>query len=197
MSAALLRAWRETSLAEVLAVLLGVTYVLLVMRRNRLGWIAGAGSSLIYIVLAARAGLPMQSVLQCYYVLMSAYGWYTWTRAQDQAGGIRTWPWRAHLGALLAIAVLGALSAHWLARETHAAWPYLDSLTTWTSLLATWMVARMMLENWLYWIAADAVSVFLYATQGYRFSAVLFLIYATVAVCGYRQWQRKFRLQAA
>lgn len=197
MSAALLRAWRETSLAELLAVLLGVSYALLIMRRNRLGWIAGAGSSLIYVVLAARAGLPMQSVLQGYYVLMSAYGWYTWTRAAGEERGIQRWPWRWHLWALLAIAGLSLLSAQWLARETHAAWPYLDSLTTWISLLATWMVARMTLENWLYWIAADAMSLFLYATQGYRFTALLFLVYTVIAVIGLRAWQQKFRLQGA
>ena len=86
---ALLRALHATSGVEILAVALGVIYVLLIYKRNRLGWLAGAASSIIYVYLAARAHLPMQSVLQFYYVVMSVYGWYHWTRAQTQhAGGI-------------------------------------------------------------------------------------------------------------
>ncbi len=196
MTAALLRALRGTSPPEALAVLLGVLYVLLVLRRNRLGWVAGGASSLIYIFLAARAGLPMQSALQCYYVLMSIYGWRSWSRPEQQAAGIGVWPLRLHLRALLAIAALSVLTAHWLQRETHAAWPYLDSMTTWVSLFATWLVARMKLENWLYWIGTDAVVVFLYTMQGYLFSAGLYLIYLVVASFGYLQWRQKYRLQS-
>ena len=58
-----------------------------------------------------------------------------------------------------------SLSARWLAAETDAAWPLLDSLTTWFSLLATWLAARAKLENWLYWIVIDGVLVFLFYVQ--------------------------------
>jgi nicotinamide mononucleotide transporter len=194
---ALARALHATSALEALAVILGVLYVLLVLKRNRLGWIAGGASSLIYIYLAARAGLPMQSALQCYYVLMSVYGWHQWSRPQQQAQGIAVWPLRWHLLTLLAIGALSVLTAHWLQRETHAAWPYLDSMTTWVSLFATWLVARMKLENWLYWIATDAVVVFLYAIQGYLFSAGLYLTYLVVATFGFLEWRQKYRLQRA
>jgi nicotinamide mononucleotide transporter len=71
VKAALLRGLALTSPLEALAVLLGVVYVLLILKRNRLGWIAGALSSSIYVYLAARARLPMQSLLQAYYVVMS------------------------------------------------------------------------------------------------------------------------------
>jgi nicotinamide mononucleotide transporter len=194
---ALVRALRGTSPPEVLAVALGVLYALLVLKRNRLGWIAGGASSMIYIVLAARADLPMQSALQCYYVLMSIYGWFSWSRSQQQGGGIAVWPLRLHVRAWLAIAALSVLTAHWLQRETHAAWPYLDSMTTWVSLFATWLVARMKLENWLYWIGTDAVVVFLYTMQGYLFSAGLYLIYLLVATVGFLEWRQKYRLQPA
>jgi nicotinamide riboside transporter PnuC len=52
---ALLRELYATSAAEFLAVVLGVIYVLLILKRNRLGWLAGAASSIIYVYLAARA----------------------------------------------------------------------------------------------------------------------------------------------
>jgi nicotinamide mononucleotide transporter len=193
---ALLRELYATSAVEYLAVALGLIYVLLIFKRNRLGWLAGAGSSIIYVYLAARAHLPMQSLLQFYYVIMSVYGWYNWTRAQRQeGGGIGRWPVRSHLLALLAIALLSALTAQWLRRETHAAWPYLDSMTTWISLFATWLLARLKLENWLYWIAADSVMAYLFAAQGYPFTTALFLTYMVIAVFGFREWLNKYRLQ--
>jgi nicotinamide mononucleotide transporter len=195
--AALLRELYATSALEFLAVVLGVVYVLLILKRNRLGWLAGAGSSIIYVYLAARAHLPMQSLLQFYYVVMSVYGWRNWTRAQQQGGGIGRWRLRNHVLALLAIVLLSILTAHWLRLATHAAWPYLDSLTTWISLFATWLVARLKLENWLYWISADSVMAYLFAAQGYPFTAGLFLTYMVIAVFGFREWLQKFRLQSA
>ncbi len=195
---ALLRELYATSAAEFVAVVLGVSYVLLILKCNRLGWLAGAASSIIYVYLAARAHLPMQSVLQFYYVVMSVYGWRNWTRAQQQqGGGIGRLPVRNHVLALLAIALLSALTAQWLRRETHAAWPYLDSMTTWISLFATWLIARLKLENWLYWIAADSVMAYLFAAQGYPFTAALFLTYMVIAVFGFREWLHKYRLQSA
>jgi nicotinamide mononucleotide transporter len=191
---ALRRELMASGAIELLAVLLGVIYSLLILKRNRIGWIAGAASSAIYVYLSVRAQLPMQALLQVYYVLMSAYGWYVWTRAPDQ-GGIGRWPWRWHLLAVAAIALTSALSAQYLRLETHAAWPYLDSATTWTSLFATWMVARVKLENWLYWMAADAVTLFLFVAQGQSFSASLFGIYLVIAVFGYRAWSSQYQRQ--
>jgi len=165
----------------------------LMMRRNRLGWIAGGTSSAIYVYLSARAALPMQSALNVYYVLMAVYGWYTWTQMAAEGGRVQRWRVHVHLLALLVIVLVSLLSAQWLARETHAAWPRLDSLTTWASLFATWLVARMQLDNWLYWIVIDAVLAFLFAAQGLLFTAGLFLLYTVIAVFGYRQWLQKYR----
>jgi nicotinamide mononucleotide transporter len=189
---------RATTGLEVAAVLLGIVYVVLIVRRNRLGWIAGAASSIIYVWLAASAKLPMQSALQGYYVIMSVYGWYSWTRNQaEQAGRIHHWPWFKHLAAAAVIVAATALSARWLSTGTQAAWPWLDSFSTCVSLLATWLVARNVLENWLYWICADAVMVYLFSQQGHPFTAMLFAIYLTIAAFGYRRWLQQYRQQTS
>ena len=181
---------------EAFAVVMGLTYVLLILRRNRWGWLAGALSSCVYVGIAARARLPMQSVLQGYYVVMSVYGWISWTRnAQEQDGRIFRWPLRRHLLAVVLILAASMLSARLLASETQAAWPLLDSLATWTSLLATWLVARSVLENWCYWICADVIMVFLFVRQGYVPTAGLFSSYIVMAVFGFRAWLRRYRLQ--
>jgi nicotinamide mononucleotide transporter len=185
---------RHTSWLEAVAVLSGIAYVLLIMRRQRLGWPIGALSSIIYVYLSALSHLPMQSVLQAYYVVMAAYGWFSWTRnAREESGRVYRWSWRRHLLAVAVIVLISVASARWLAQETHAAWPLLDSLTTWTSFFATWLVARSVVDNWLYWIAADAVMVFLFGSRGLIATSLLFSTYLIVAVFGYFSWLRTYR----
>jgi nicotinamide mononucleotide transporter len=182
---------------EAFAVVTGLIYVVLIMRRNRWGFVSGALSSMVYVYISARAHLPMQSLLQAYYVVMGAYGWYSWTRnAEQEEGRIYRWPLRRHLWVALLLLTASALSAQYLARETQAAWPLLDSFTTWTSLLATWMVTRSVLENWLYWICADVIMVYLFLRQGYPYTAGLFCSYMVVSVLGFRGWLQRYRKQA-
>ena len=191
-----LRELAAERLFEDVAVATGLVYILLILRRNRWGWVAGAVSSTIFVVFAARSRLPMQSALQAYYVVMAVVGWFSWTRnASEEQGRIHRWPLRNHLLAIASILAASAISARLLATETHAAWPMLDSLTTWTCLLATWMVTRSLLENWLYWMAADVVTVFLFGSQGLPRTAGLFCAYAIIACFGLREWLRRYRLQ--
>jgi nicotinamide mononucleotide transporter len=195
--AQLLDSLRHTSLLEWLGVILGFLYVLLIIYRRRSGWIAGAGSSCIYVYLSLQAKLPMQAVLQVFYVIMAAYGWWTWGRNQREEGGrIVRWPWRRHVLGLLAVGAVSFATARWLGSHTADGWPLLDSLTTWVSVLATWLVARSVLENWFYWMAGDSVSVFLFASQGLVSTSLLFLSYLVMAILGYRSWLKLRRAQA-
>jgi nicotinamide mononucleotide transporter len=186
-----------TSPVELLAAVLGVVYVVLIVRRSRLGWIAGGVSSLLYVWLSAAARLPMQSALQVYYVGMAFYGWWSWTRNQQQEHGrIASWAWPRHLAAGAGILLLSLASARWLAGQFNAAWPFLDSLTTVGSLYATWLVARSVLQNWLYWILLDAVTVFLFARQGHPVTAALYCSFLLIAASGYVKWRHQWRAQA-
>jgi nicotinamide mononucleotide transporter len=188
---------RDTSAYEALAVVLGLAYSVLAVRRNRLCWIAGGTSSAILVYLFARQQLPMQSLLQVYYVGMSVYGFWHWTKQGHAAAErpVGTWPLRAHGVAWVVILGLSALSASWLARETQAAWPFIDSAVAWASVLATWFVARVKIENWLYWVATDIVLVFLSLQQGLAFVAFLYLGFACIAAVGFVTWLRALRTQ--
>jgi nicotinamide mononucleotide transporter len=182
-----------TSPLEAAAVILGILYSLLAVRLRRSCWIAGGLSSLLFVYLAWSAALPMQASLQAWYVAMAVYGWLQWSRA-GAVPQIGTWPLRRHCIAIAVIFLAALPASHWLATETHAAWPYLDSLSTLASLLATWLIARSKIENWLYWIAIDALLAFLFAAQGLVFSALLFAFYLGVALWGYRSWRRRQRV---
>ena len=67
--------------------------------------------------------------------------------------------------------------------------PFLDSFTTWGAVIATYMVARKILENWLYWFVIDAVSIGLYLSRDLYFTAALFAGYLVMIVIGYRSWR--------
>jgi nicotinamide mononucleotide transporter len=171
---------------------LGVVYILLIMRRQRWGWAAGGASSLILAWLAARAHLPMQAVLQFCYVIAAVYGWYKWSPAAvGQRIGI--WHWRGHALACVTALAVSLLLAQLLQREGYSAWPFLDSLVTCLGLLATWMVARVFLENWLYWILIDMLSLYLYAAQGLVVAALLFAVYLVISMVGLASWWRSWR----
>jgi nicotinamide mononucleotide transporter len=194
MSQTLLAALKALTLPETLAVALGIAYLLLAVRRSRWCWLAGAASSAIFGVLFARARLPMQAALQVYYVAVSVYGFRQWSPAGEAAQpAVSTWPWRLHLAAGAGVVLVSVLTAQWLERETRAAWPYLDSLTTWASLFTTWLVARMKLENWVYWVAIDAAIAFLAAAQKLYLTGLLYAIYAVIAISGFISWRRAYR----
>src|SRR5262245_5001480 len=90
----------------------------------------------------------MQAALQVVYVALSAYGWHAW-RPEPAASPAGRWPIRRHLAALGAVALATIASAPLAARYALAAAPVADSLGTWASLFATWLLARRVVDNWL------------------------------------------------
>jgi nicotinamide mononucleotide transporter len=178
---------RATSGAEWLAVSTGVVYILLIMRRNRWGWLAGGISSTILAVLAARARLPMQALLQLSYVAAAVYGWWSWA-PQSQPKHVSVWHLRGHILAVLACVVTSLGVAQLLAGEGYSAFPFLDSLVACVGLFTTWLVARVYLENWMYWIVIDAISIYMFISQGLVVTASLFVIYLVISMIGLRSW---------
>ncbi|MGB0450031.1 MAG: nicotinamide riboside transporter PnuC, partial [Porticoccaceae bacterium] len=88
-----------------------------------------------------------------------------------------------------------SISGYLLVGNTDAKLPYIDSFTTWSSVVATWMVARKIIENWLYWLGIDVVSIFLYLERGLYQTAGLYTLYIILAVVGYILWTKKYREQ--
>ncbi len=192
--------YRDGALEAVngLALASGVTYAVLAARRNRLCWIAGAVSSACAAILCALNKLPMQAGLQIFYVGMSVYGWWSWKRHSSEGQlVIGVWPLGWHLGAALVLTFLSLVSAYWLRPADVAAWPLLDSVSTWFSLLATWLAARAKLENWLYWIVINALMVFLFYAQKVWGMALLSVFLVVIAGAGFIGWRRRLRAQGA
>lgn len=179
---------------EAASVVLALVSSVQEVKRSRWCWVTGGLASAIAIYLYARARLPMQASLNVYYVVISAYGFWHWSKDQGEVTRcVTVWPLWKNLVACLVTVAVSALTARWLATETQAAWPFLDSLTTWGSLLATWLMARVKLESWMYWLAIDSTLAFLSAAQGLYLFALLSIVYLGVSAVGFAGWLRTYR----
>ena len=98
-----------------------------------------------------------------------------------------------HILAILLVLGLTIISGALLSKHTSAAWPYVDSFTTWGAVITTWMVANKILENWIYWIVVDGVSIPLYIDRGLYLTAGLFAVYLVIVVIGYFAWLKEYR----
>lgn len=184
---------KATSPLEAVAVAFGLAYSVFAILRSRWCWVAAFVSSVILIYISWIGRLPMQAGLQSYYVAMAIYGYWHWTRDEGKAArAVTTWPLLYHGVAWAVVLVVSVLSARFLVADS-SAWPFLDSLTTWGSLVATWLMAQVKLENWIYWIVLDTIAVFLYATQGFMFIALLFAVYLVVSAVGFAAWFKTWR----
>ena len=185
----------QNSLLELAAVIFAVAYLVLAVRENSLCWYAAGISTLIFLFIFWDVKLYMESGLQIYYLAMAFYGWYQWRGANRETASLQVSKWRAkqHVIALVLIATLTFISGSLLNSGTDANLPYLDSFTTWASVVTTFMVARKILENWFYWLVIDSVSIYLYLDRELYFTSLLFAIYIVIIFFGWFAWNRSYR----
>ena len=178
-------------IAEAVAVALGIAYLLLAVREHIACWYAAFVSTALSVYVFWGVSLLMESLLNVYYMGMAVYGWMQWRGGVHKGAelAVSRWPWRAHVAAIVGVLCLTAISGYLLLDRTSASWPFVDSFTTWASVVTTFMVARKILENWLYWIVIDAISIALYLDRGLYLYAGLFAVYLVIAVNGYRSWR--------
>ena len=182
---------------EAIAVFLAIAYLLLAVRENILCWYCALFSTAIYIFLFWNVSLLMESALNVYYLLMAVYGWYQWKYGGTKKSGIPIQKLGLQKNGIiiLSILIITLLSGWLLARHTSAAWPYVDSFTTWGSVVTTVMVAKKVLENWLYWLVIDGISIPLYIDRGLYMTAILFMVYIVIVIFGYLNWRRRMLAQ--
>ena len=174
-----------------------IVYLILAVKENSLCWYAAAVSTLIFLAIFWEVKLYMESGLQVFYLAMAAYGWSQWRIAADGSVGLQVSMWNIgqHAIALALIALLTLVSGYLLKSGTDAQLPYLDSFTTWASVVTTFMVARKVLENWIYWLVIDSVSIYLYIDRGLYFTAILFAVYIVIIFFGWASWSKSYELK--
>ena len=137
----------------------------------------------------------MESVLNAFYLLMAGYGWYVWSsgRSDGHDKPVAKWPLKTHSIAIVALILLSLINGYLLTEFSDAVFPYMDSMTTWFAIWATFLVARKVLENWWYWLLIDVVSVFIYWLRDLQLTSLLFVVYVIMIPFGLASWSRSMR----
>ena len=180
-----------------LALLTGLAYVILAAREHLSCWLFGVFScALIAYDDFFSFQLYSDGILQIFYVIMGFIGLYQWRFGgqRNSALKISEISWQQHILILLAGTLLSFPVGYLFNHYTDAAFAYVDSLTTVFSVFATVLLIRKIRSNWLYWIVIDLVYVFLFSQRSGLLIAVLFAIYAVVAIHGFSVWGRRVRV---
>lgn len=190
---------RTTSPLEAMAVTLAIAYLLLAIRQNIWCWLCAGIYTAIYVYLFIDAKLYMESVLNLFYFAMAIYGWHTWYFGRTEAGELPVVVWSpvVHAAAVGVVLCISAANGYLLALYTDAAFPYVDSLTTWSAIWATFLVARKVFENWYYWLVIDAVSIVIYWLRDLQLTSILYVVFVAMVPFGIVAWRRSLRQQQA
>ena len=181
------------SLLEAVAAAGNLAYTVFMLYERRIGWLFGIAASALGIALFLHQQVYAQVALNAIYVGMGAYGWWSWGRGQGAELPIVRRGGRFHalvIAAGLVGTVVLALALRLVPGAQHVA---MDGFATAFSLLATWMLARKVLENWAYWIVADAVAIALYALLGLWWYVGLYAVYVVLSASALRRWHRQWQ----
>jgi nicotinamide mononucleotide transporter len=174
-------------------------YLFFSIRQSILLWLCGIATSVFYIYVFGKSALYADMGLQFYYLIVSIYGWFVWAKGGVTKNksempvaklSLRLTVKLFVVHGLIYVALL--LMLLYLPEKlgfSASSLPYLDALTTSASIVATWMIARKYIENWLIWIFVDALSAGMYIYKELWITSVLFVIYTIAAVIGYRAWK--------
>jgi len=179
-------------LMEITAVVFAIIYLLLAVKQDVRCWYAAIFSSFLYFFIMMSANLYMEAYLQIFYIFMAIYGWFQWNKISEDKSKfiVRTWSIKQHLIVISSVIFLAYISGSLLNIYTEAALPFIDALTTWGAIIATYMVAKKLLENWIYWFVIDSISVLLFMSRGLYLTSVLFFVYLIIIYFGYKSWTK-------
>jgi nicotinamide mononucleotide transporter len=195
--------WLQMHYFELIAVITGLLYVICTIRQHILLWFFGIVSSGLYIWIFYKSGIFAYAVLYGYYVVMGIYGWYNWSRKLTDPEKpaisltVHHAP-RIYLWTCLLMTGLLVVPIYYILRKfTSSDMALVDALLTSGGMVATWMLTQKLIEQWLFWIVIDFLSLCVMIYKHLYPSALLFLVYTLLAVKGYLEWRKELRLRSA
>lgn len=189
----------DLSYIELIGTLFGFISVILAARANILTWPTGIINEVAFFILFYQVQLYSDMYLQVYFFGVTIYGWYYW-KNQNGSRSITTLSkkWRFRI---LLILVITTLMGGYLISKVHlyfpeifsqpASYPYWDALTTMSSIVATILLSRKIIETWVLWIIVDIISVALYLLKGIHLVAIEYLVFLIICIVGFRNWRNK------
>ena len=191
--------WLVNNKIELLGAILGIAFIFFSIKQNILTWPTGLATSILYIIVFFESKFYADMGLQVYYVGISIYGWYYWIKGKKPENSntvsVRQtnknlWLKLIAIALLLYFAILIILLSF-----TDSDVPFMDSFTTALSIIATWMLAKKYIEQWLIWIFVDIISAGLYIYKELWATVILFAVYTVMAFLGYIEWRKTLKTQ--
>jgi nicotinamide mononucleotide transporter len=183
-----------TIFLEITAIFFGLFSVWYAKKDNILVFPTGLVSTFIYAYLLWQWDLLGDSMINVYYFVMSIYGWYHWTRKK---GDVDKFPIsimnkkEKEMAVFIFIATVFFVILVYLYFNKFTSWySYLDTILTALFFVGMWLMAKRKVENWIFWIVGDLLSIPLYFAKGYTFTSLQYLIFTIIAVYGYLEWKK-------
>jgi nicotinamide mononucleotide transporter len=184
---------------EILATLLGVANIVLLVRRSAWNYAFGLAMVALYAPIFFGARLYSDALLQLFFFIVQLYGWWAWLTNRAESGDVvvERLDARGRLRWALAVIPAWALWSWGMHRFTDTAFPFWDGAVAALSIAAQVMLAKRYIENWLLWIAVDAIAVALYFARELRLTAGLYVLFLLMSAWGLIEWRRAERRQTA
>ncbi len=188
--------WNAITPLELTGFVFAILYSIFASYEKAWCWPAAIISSGIFTIICFQEKVHLQAVLQLFYVAMAFYGWYEWMygKREEQSLHIISFPAKK-IFLLILLGIPLSMIGGIIDKHYEASQPWLDSAITVYSLIATWMMAKKIIQNWLFWIVIDPLSIYLFAARGRLLIGLLFIIYTVIAIFGYFKWRKQ--MQAA
>jgi nicotinamide mononucleotide transporter len=178
------------SIPEIIAVILGLLYLVLISFSQRIAWIFGIISSAIYVYIAFITEIYLQAGLQFIYVVLGVFGFINWGKSEETK--LKIWRLKYHFLVGIPTFVLAILLG-FIFSKTNQKLPYLDAFISVFAILATYLTTKSILENWLYWIVLNLLSMYLWYEQDLQLTVFLFAVNTLMAVFGFIMWWKKWK----
>lgn len=185
----------QTSFIEVIAVIFGLLSVWYSMRVNILVYPTGIVNVLIYVYICYIAGLYADMAINMLYFVMSVYGWYNWLRPEIDKPQkvVRYATFKLNIIGILVVIFSFFVIRYVLIFYTDSTVPGIDAFTTAVFIVGMWLMAEKKVENWIYWIIGDVVSIPLYFYKGLVFTSFQYSVFLVLAILGYITWRKEAR----
>ncbi|GAB4158904.1 MAG: nicotinamide riboside transporter PnuC [Winogradskyella sp.] len=179
---------------EIIAVIFGFLSVWFSKQNNILVFPTGMISTIIFVYLLLKWELLGDMMINAYYFAMSVYGWFIWTRKVDETHVTPISTTTSKEKGLSLGIFLATLVFVFVVYKTFDKWngwvAYVDTMTTAIFFVGMWLMARRKLENWIFWIIGDIISVPLYFYKGFTFTSFQYLGFTIIAIFGYLAWKK-------
>tara|TARA_R110002074_G_scaffold197610_6_gene364745 strand:- start:15759 stop:16391 length:633 start_codon:yes stop_codon:yes gene_type:complete len=179
---------------EIVAVIFGLLSVWFSKQNNIWVYPTGLISTSIFVYLLFTWGLIGDMLINVYYFIMSLYGWYIWTRKVDAEHFTPITSVTKKENRISIFIFIGTVIFVLVVYQVFDKWnswtAYVDTITTAIFFVGMWLMAKRKVENWIYWIVGDIISVPLYFYKGFTFTSFQYLIFTILAIYGYNAWKK-------